>query len=216
MTKTNNNLFIFMGTKNDGKTTAGNYLLGLLDKPSIIIDPAREFEKKEYRIFCYSVQEVKYYLNNEEWQKAIKTAKMQIVFRPAHGDSKKQINAICKELMNKKGYAIFFDEMELYADRYLTKKDEIFNIVYLLRNRQHDIIVISKKASELSGLIKDMFDYMFVGNLETKNSLKFFDDLGGAELVEDIKKTSFREFLVIGRRGYRNKFRLDSKIAKIL
>ena len=216
MTQTNNNLYILMGNKNDGKTTVGNYIAHKLNKPTIIIDPAREFSKKDYRIFCYSLNEIKYYLNNDEWQKAIKSANMQIVFRPPHNNVKKSINAVCKELMTHKGYCIFFDEMELYADRYLNKNDEIYNIVYLLRNRQHDIIVVSKKASDLSGLIKDMFDFIFVGNLETKNSLNFFKDLGGEGLVNEIKNTPFREFLVIGRRGYKTRFKLDGRIAKIL
>jgi len=216
MTKTNNDLFILMGNKNDGKTTNASYIIHKLNKPCVVIDPAREFQKKDYRIFCYTIEEFLYYMNNENWQRAIKISKMQIICRPPHGDAKNFVNKICKELMSHENYSILFDEMELYADRYLTKKDEIYNVVYLLRNRQHDIVVVSKKASELSGLIKDMFDYIFVGNLETKNSLNFFKDLGGDELVNMIKKLRFREFLIVGRRGYRDHFKLNNKIAKIL
>jgi len=216
MTNTFSNLFILLGTMGDGKTTVGNYIVHKLKKPCVIFDPANEFAKNEYRYICHSVSEVLYYLRNKDILRAIRKANMQIVFKVPLTDTRDKVNAVCKELLKLKGFIIFFDEMELYADRYLNKNHEIFHTIYMLRNKQHDIVAVAKRAAELSPLIKTMFTYMFVGNLEQKIDLNFFLDLGGKELAKEIRKVKFRHFLIIGRRGYKRDFTLNSKIAKIL
>lgn len=216
MTNSNNNIFILMGNKNDGKTTAANYIDSVLKNPSIIVDPAKEFGKKDYRIKCHTIREVEYYLNNDSWKKALYTANMQLIYRPTLLDTKTDVNLLCQELLNYRNLTIVFDEMDLYADRWLTKKDAIYKLVFLSRNLNHNIIIVSKKPSELAGIIKSMFDYIFVSKLEANNDLEFFKKHGGDDLVRDIKSLDYREFLIIGRREFRQKFKLDSKIAKIL
>ena len=216
MTNTFSELFILLGTMGDGKTTVGNYIVHKLKQPCVIFDPADEFPKNEYRFICHSVSEVLYYLRNKDTLKSIRKANMQIVFKVPLTDTRDKVNEVCKELLTIKGFCIFFDEMELYADRYLNKNHEIFHTIYLLRNKQHNIVCVAKRAAELSPLIKSMFTYIFVGSLEQKIDLNFFRDLGGKELEQDIKKVKFRNFLIIGRRGFRKTFTLNSKIAKIL
>lgn len=204
-----------MGVKGDGKTTVATALMHQLDQPTVIIDVARQFDACDYRIVTYSIAELKYYLLNPIWSKAFRKGKLQIVFRPGE-KIKKDIERACDVLKKVPNILIYFEEMEIYADNYLNKSSSIFNIVYLMRNRGHTIIVVAKQAAKLSGLIKDMFDYFFLGSLESERSLAFFKDLGGKDLVSKIKATKHQEFLIVGRRAYTKRFKLDHKIARIV
>jgi hypothetical protein len=205
-----------MGVKGDGKTTVATAIMHKLDQTTVIIDVARQFDANEYRIVTNMISELKYHLLNPIWSEAFRNGRMQIVFRPNDRDIKREVEKACDVLKKVPNILIYFEEMELYADGYLNKNSSIFNIVYLMRNRGHTIIVVAKQAAKLSGLIKDMFDYFFLGSLESERSLAFFKDLGGKDLVSKIKATKLREFLVVGRRGYTQRFKLDHGIARLL
>lgn len=213
-TEGNSNLYIMLGTKGDGKTTIGTYLMHRLNKPSVVFDVAKQFDKRDYRIFCYSVDELKYHLNNKHWRQSFYKGKLQIIYRPKN--LKEDIEEACKILADVHGILIYFEEMELYANQYLTNKSPIFDICYLMRNRRHTVIVVAKQAGKLSGLIKDLGDYFFIGQLRTRSALGFFDDVGGKALTERIKNTRKGDFLILDGDGGVTPFKLSSKIAKLI
>lgn len=215
-TKSNKNLFVILGSKGDGKTTIGTYLVHKFDQATVIFDVARQFDKRDYRIFVNSVSQLQYYLNNKEWRKSFYSGSLQLVYRPDTQNLQGDIESACNVLKSVHNITIFFEEMELYADSYLNKKSPIFDICYLMRNRGHTIICVAKQAGKLSNLIKEMGDYFFIGKLRSKSALRFFDEIGGKELTKEIQGTSAGEFLILDRGGVTTPYKLSNKIAKII
>ncbi|QKF82049.1 hypothetical protein [Halarcobacter ebronensis] len=215
-TATQNNVYLFMGDKGDGKTTNATALMEILNRPTVIFDVAAQFGKNDYRLIANGYQQLYYYLNNPKWLKAIRKANLQIVVRFSKNMNKREEIEKCSQLLwDFKHITIVYEEMDLYFVYQASTQNPIYETLYLSRNREHEVICIYKQATAAHEVIKQNADYIITSNIESANALKFFErrDKNLPNLIKNLK---FREFLIIGKRGYRRVHKLKKSIAQML
>lgn len=216
-TSTQNNLYLFMGTKGDGKSTNATYLMELLNRPSVVFDVANQYDtSKAYRVVVKGFRGLHYYLTNPKTLKAFKKANMQIIVRfTSSMDKKEEIQECSRLLANYKDFTILFEEMDLYFVFQSSSSNPIYELAYLSRNFNHEVICIFKQASMVHSVLKMNADYIFTSYIEDKNSLKYFEQRS-KELAEQIKKLDEYQFIILGKRGFRRVHKLNKKIAKLI
>ena len=217
MTHGNNLIMTVFGMKNDGKTTLGLYYLEMLNRPSIIIDVTEQFqEDRKYRKIVRGVQALRYELiNNKD---LFMKGKFQLIFRPKTSDITKEVEAVIQTVLDEyvEHINIFFDELEIYADNYLTKKSSIYQLYYISRNRKINIIAVVKVIGMVSRLIRAQTDYFAMSQITDNNSRKYFMNESEGKIKEHLRVLGPHEFLVTDLKKYFKKFKLQSHTIKAL
>ncbi len=211
MTQGNNLIITISGVKGDGKTTLGLYYLEQLNKASIIIDVTEQFDtNRKYRKLIKGVSALRYELLNANNLKLFKKGKYQLIFRPQTSDIKKEIEAVIQTVLdeNIQDINIFFDELEIYANNRLNEKSSIFNLFYMSRNRNINIISVVKIMGMLSPLIKAQTDYFALSQLNDINSVKYFKDRSKGQIEDKLKGIKSHEFLITDLNNYWYRFKL--------
>ena len=189
-----------------------------INKPSIIIDVVEQFEaNKSYRVLIKGISNLRQYLSNQHSRKAFYKGKLQIVFRPTQKDFFNEIENVVEMLfLEHKDIFILFDEMETYADRYLTKSSNIYTLFYKSRNRNIDLICVIKQIRNLSDLVRDATDLFFLGNVKSVSAKKYFNERSDNRYKNEIKSLNFREFLVTDLDSYWGRIQLRKTIVNII
>lgn len=224
-TKTNNTVITIGGRKNDGKSTIANYFMEWFNQPTLIIDVAKQYTNNTpYRIIINGLKELRLYCLNSAYRDGFYKGKLQLIFRTSKEDYEDEISQAMK-LVNEHlhNICIVFEEMELYADRWLTKKSPIYKTLYLSRNNNFNIICIIKEIGDLSKLVKSATDVFFLGQIKDHNAITYFNNRGGKYensntyiFSDKLKKLKFREFLVTDFTTLWNSFKLKQKILTII
>ena len=217
MTKTQNLMITIGGVKGDGKTLLAVYYMEKINKPTIIIDVARQFtNSRKFRTVVKGVQELKYELNHN--RKSFMKYKTQIVFRPETKDITKEIEEVIEfvDMEEIENICIFFDEIETYATSKITNKSSLYKLFYISRNMNIDIISVVKTFGDLSRLIKGQTDYFAISKMNEINSIKFLDQRSNNKFSPRMKELNKHEFLVTDLNNTWTKIKLDKKIIRII
>lgn len=210
-------VFTILAKKFQGKTTLGKYLMETLNKPTIIVDIARQFDDNTaYRKTVRGLDELKYFLGNKHFLNAFYKSNMQLIYRFVSDNKKNEAEELFKYLNNNlENITIFCEEMELYANRYLKHTSPIFESFFLARNQQFDIIVIAKIAGQLNTLVKDQTDFWFINTREV-NAVRYLDDKSGKAYSRIYPTLNDKEFLMSDLNHFYKKFKLNKKTIQII
>lgn len=217
MTKTNNTVLTISGIKDDGKTTLGAYYLEIIGKPSIIIDVTEQFEEnRKYKKIIRGIQALRYELMNNK--ALFRKAKMQLIFRPASDNKRAEIEEVCKFILDQKIFniCVFFDEIEVYANNKLKDNSALFELYYLSRNKNIDIIAVCKIFGMLSQIIKQQTDYFALSNIDDLPSFRYLNDRSFKRFEKEIKDIGKNQFLITDLKKYWRKQKLKISTVKTL
>lgn len=211
------NVITILSAMDGGKTTLGKYFMEQLNKPTLIIDIAKQFEENtRYRKIIKGLNELKYYLSNKHYRNAFYKSRLQLIYRFTSKDKQLEANNLFEWINDHlKHITIFCEEMELYADSYLRKSSPIFETFYLCRNSDFDVIVIAKIAGQLSSLVKAQTT-IFYANTRATSAIKYLDERSGNEFSKQVKHLKNKEFLVIENDSITRKFKLNKNIIKLI
>lgn len=217
-TQNNNSIFTIIGVKNDGKTTIGKYIIEVINKPTIIIDIAEQFDdKKSYQRKVKGLTELKFYLENKSFRSAFIKAKQTIIYRFNTQDKAKEAEKVFQYINDSiRNITIFCEELELYADNYLNRRSPIFETMYLSRNKGYTIINVVKEISMLSKLIKSATDFFILGRIRDLNAQKYFNERSLKRFEKEIKDLKHRQFLITDLVDFWEVFQLKEKMFNII
>lgn len=219
---TQNDKVAYIGGAGSGKTTLATFDMYLRTKPVIIIDTISQFPKTDFRMVTSSINELRFWLNNERYSKAIRRANLQIAFRPNHDYLQQHIDKAIKIIRDFRSCVIYFEELELYADQYLNKNSPLYGLFSLARNRDHDIILTVKSATSLKNNIRESINTFYLSNHSTDELIKFIlkqykgDKDQKAALEKTIKNLKDKEFIRLENGVNTGIYKLNKKTANKL
>lgn len=208
-------IYTILAKMGQGKTTIGKYILEQLNKPSLIVDIADQFnENTNYRKVIKGLNELKHFLGIKYFKSIFYKSKMQIIYKFTSDDEQNEAKELFLYLNeNLKDITIFCEEMELYADQYLRKNNPIFKTFYLARNKGFHIIVIAKNIGQLSPLIKDQTT-IFFANTSMESAKKYLDERSDKKFSIKVKTLQDKEFIIIKNEKFYKIFKLNQNIVK--
>ena len=122
------------------------------------------------------VNALRYELMNKSNRELFIKGKFQLIFRPQTNNITKEVEDVIQTVLdeNIQHINILFDEIEIYADNYISKNSPIFQLFYISRNRDINIISVVKVVGMLHRIVKLQTDYFMISQIDDTNAEKFF------------------------------------------